>query len=370
MKLSKVVRKIESNFPISWAEDWDYPGLIAGDPWANIDFIMLALDPSPGVVEEAANKGADMLLTHHPPSLKPVSRLVKGDPEGGAVYQAIEKGIALYALHTALDISPISPSFALAKHLNLLDTEVLAPRDKGQLLKLVCFVPDSDYDRVREAVSEAGAGSIGKYSECTFSSKGEGTFKPGAGSSPHIGKRGELTRVKEKRFETILPRHRLSAVLSAMEDAHPYEEVAYDIYRLENEAGSIGYGALGYLSRPRGVVELVEELKSYLPASSVNLCGRPETKVSRVAILGGSGADFLDVAESRGADVLITGEVGYHRLRYAEALGLATVVVGHFASEWIALPLLKDELAKMVWEHPGQGVIDIADTEHDPLWNA
>ncbi|HDR90944.1 MAG TPA: Nif3-like dinuclear metal center hexameric protein [candidate division Zixibacteria bacterium] len=368
MKLSKLNAAIEGLFPPIWAEDWDYSGLIAGDPWADIERIMLALDPLPEVIKEAAEKGIHLLITHHPPDLNPPRRLVRGDSVGGAVYDCISKGIALYSLHTPLDVSEVSPSFAMARLLDMENTAVLEPTDGGNLLKLTVYVPVDHLDCVSEAIYSAGAGHIGKYSHCSFRVEGEGTFKPGEGTNPFSGRRGEISREKESRLETILPREKLPAVLKAMLREHPYEEVAYDIYPLENAPGRIGYGAVGNLRIPMTLLQLAQQLKGITPASGIAVCGPDSARISKVAVVGGSGGDFIDIAKSVKADVLITGEAGYHKLRKAQNLALPVILLGHFASEWIGLPLLKSYLEKRLWDRPGEGTIDIAQAEHGPVW--
>lgn len=368
VKLSKVSARLKELFPPVWAEDWDYNGLICGDPWADIERILLALDPLPDVVKEASRKGIDLILTHHPPDLKPAKHIVRGDAVGAALFDCISNGIALYSIHTPLDVSKISASFALAKLLELEDSQVLVPMDEGRLLKLVVFIPNDHLEAVTRAIFVAGAGQIGNYSECGFNVQGEGTFKPGAGSNPFSGRRGELAREKETRFETIIPREILPEAINAMIKAHPYEKVAYDIYRLENAPGRIGYGALGILPAPMTLLELTQQLKGLLPASGIAVCGPDGARISRIAVMGGSGGDFIESAKNARADVYITGEIGYHKLRKAQHLGLPVIVLGHFASEWICLPLLKRYLENKIWEKTAEGTIEIAESEHGPIW--
>lgn len=369
MKLFKVVGKIEEAFPQSWAESWDMCGLLAGDPWAEVDRIMLAIDPVKSVLSEATKKGVDLLITHHPPSLKPPRKIIKEDPISSAFYDAIAGKFALYALHTAWDVSRVSPSFALAEELDLIETEVLAPSDKGKFFKIVVFVPEGHVEKVSKSLFSAGAGVIGNYSECSFSVHGEGTFKPGVETKPFSGRHGELKREKEFRLETIVPKDKADFAISEMISVHPYEEVAYDLYPLENVFGGIGFGSIGALPRPMSFAELARMLKLSLPSSRIEACGDGESRISRVAIVSGSGGDFIDDAKKKEADVLITGEIKHHQVRYAEALGIPVILAGHFATEWIGLPLLKSELEKKIWEHPGEGIIEIANEEHSPLWS-
>jgi len=368
LKLSKAIQRIEKRFPPNWAETGDFAGFLVGDPWADVERVLLALDPLITVVNEAAEKGVDLLITHHPPDIEAPERIVKGDTKTGAYFAAVKGDVAMYVIHTAWDVSTVSPSFALAAQLGLLAPEVVAPTDKGSLFKLVVFIPEEHLEKVRKAITDAGAGHIGNYSECTFSTSGEGTFKPGAGTSPYSGKVGERKLKKESRLETIVPEERLSAVIEAMTTAHPYEEIAYDIYAVENVPGRIGFGAVGELPKPLSLLEMAHTLKGILPAADLSVCGNSDIRVSRVAVIGGSGGKFIDKALSKNADVLITGEAGYHQQRYAEARGLPLIIAGHFATEWVGLPLLKDELEKVLWDKPGEGIVEIASSEHNPMW--
>ncbi|MCD6501378.1 Nif3-like dinuclear metal center hexameric protein [bacterium] len=370
MKLSKVVRRIEAKFPQQWAEEWDISGLLVGDPWAEVQFILLALEPSPAVIEEAKSKGANLIITHHPPDLSPPKRAVEGDPLGHAYYATARAGIALYAMHTVLDVSPISSSVALASQLELLDAKTLVPTDKGKYFKLVVFVPEGYVEPVRKALNENGAGNIGKYSDCSFSSVGEGTFLPGQDAKPFSGLLGHLKKAKEHRLETIVPVERLDAAIGAMIRSHPYEEVAYDLYPLANAPGRLGYGQVGDLPRPMSLLEFAQNIKGLLPSGGIVVCGKSEKRISRIAVVGGAGDSFIDEAIAAGADLLLTGEAKYHRLRYAEARGISVISAGHFATEWVALPALKAELDSIIWEHAGDGVIDIAQAEHSPYWIA
>ncbi|MCK5833809.1 Nif3-like dinuclear metal center hexameric protein [bacterium] len=368
MKLSKVVHRIEEHFPLEWAEEWDHSGLLVGDNWAEIRYIMLAVDPSAKIVEEAASKGADMLITHHPPDLAPPSSVIKGHPLGNAYFMCAKSGIAFYVMHSVLDVSPVSPNHALAAQLRLVDCEVLKPIDRGKYLKVVVFVPESHLEQVRVALCLEGAGNIGNYSDCTFSTPGVGTFLPGREAKPFSGVLGQLKKEKERRLETIIPVESIDAAILAIKKSHPYEEPAFDIYPVLNTPGRLGFGQIGDLLRPTSLLELAQELKATLPSGRIAVNGKSEARVTRVAIITGSGGDFVDIALSKKADVLITGEAKYHQLRYAEALGLPVIIAGHFATEWVVLPTLKNELDKIIWEHPGDGVIDIAKEEHSPVW--
>jgi len=369
LKLSKIVKKIEEAFPNSWQESWDNSGLLAGDPWADVQRIMLALDPSRPVIEEAISKGTELLITHHPPDIQAPKQIVKGNTHSEALFTTIKNNIALYALHTPWDVSSVSPSFALASQIKLLDAKVLAPTDQGKFCKLVVFTPKDFRDQIREAITQKGAGSIGNYSDCTFSSEGQGTFLPGHNSNPFSGKKGELKREKEVRIETIVPKEILGDVINSMVKSHPYEEVAYDIYPLENTPGRIGFGTIGDLPRPMTLIDLVSSLKTILPTAHISVCGNRQKRISRVAILCGAGGDFYRQAIAQKADVLITGEAKYHTLRYAESDDFPIIVAGHFATEWIGLLSLKNELDKLIWDRPGEGVIEIASNEHGPMWS-
>jgi len=366
VRVQDLLGLVHGLYPPDLAEEWDNVGLQVGDPGAVVERVLVALDPTAGVVAAAAAQGAQLLVTHHPLLFKPLRRLTPDDPTGHVVWQAVQAGVAIVAAHTNLDVAADGLNRWLATRLQLVDAEPLQPV-AGQLIKLVVFVPASHAETVADALFAAGAGQIGAYDRCSFRAGGIGTFRPGFGTSPFIGTFGEDQLVEEVRLETVVPQRRLSRVLERMSQAHPYEEVAYDLIPLANHLPGAGLGRIGRLAEPLALAELAERIKAGLACETVRLVGRPDQPVSKVAVCGGSGAGLIREARRRGADVLVTGDIKYHEARQGEDLGLALIDAGHFATERPAVAELAarlgDEAAARGWRldilvHAG---------EHDPF---
>lgn len=359
-----IIKAMERLAPPGLAEDWDNSGWQVGDPAAPVRKVLLALDVTPEVVEEAENGGVQLIICHHPLFFKGIKSVRSDWPAGGLVYRLIQSGIGVYAAHTNLDSAGGGVNDALARALGLLETGVLSPT-YGKLLKLVVFVPVDFAGQVREALGRAGAGWIGNYSYCTFNLRGTGTFCPREGASPFIGSVGKLEQVEEVRIETIIRREDSERVVKAMLEAHPYEEVAYDLYPLENKGAPRGLGRLGVLPGAVSLAEFAGTVKKVLRAECVRYGGNPEARVERVAVCGGSGGDLWPLARQKGADVLVTGDVRYHAARDMLAAGMNFIDAGHFATERVVLPALKDSLDRAL-EKAGLGVdITVARWEKD-----
>lgn len=344
--LKEVIKHIETLAPPDLAEDWDNSGLQTGDPEARIGKILVALTPLPEVLEEAEERNADLVLLHHPLIFKPLYRVDLASYPGNLVSRAIKSDVALFASHTSYDAAPNGVSVALAETLGLEGPlRVLSPR--GSLKKLVVFVPEEDVEEVADALSGAGAGVIGDYTHCTFRSEGRGTFLPGDAANPHTGERGNLEKVPEIRLETVVPSHLASTAVRAATEAHPYEEMAHDVYPVEGRPEGCGYGRLGNLPERLSP----EELRSYVSeklgfeARLVADAGEP---VERVAVLGGSGGSFIAEVAASGARAYVTGDLDYHDALLAKSLGLTAVDAGHAATELPALAPLAERLAGLV----------------------
>ncbi|MHB8157004.1 MAG: Nif3-like dinuclear metal center hexameric protein, partial [Desulfocucumaceae bacterium] len=301
--------------------------------------VLLALDMDESVLAEAQKKEAELVITHHPLIFKGIKQIREDRLPGRLLAQIIRSGITVYAAHTNLDSAEGGVSAVLAEKLGLKDTGVIRPGNE-RYLKLVVFVPADSAVRLREALAGAGAGWIGKYSECTFMLKGTGTFRPLEGSSPYIGKIGELEKLEEIRLETILPARLAGRVIKALQEAHPYEEVAYDLYPLENRIAKTGIGRIGNLTEPLKLMDFARSVKDVLGLPAARFGGSPEQAINRVAVCGGSGGDFWPLAESAGADVIVTGDVGYHAASDMLAAGMSFVDAGHYGTERIVLETL------------------------------
>ncbi|MEM6327637.1 MAG: Nif3-like dinuclear metal center hexameric protein [Bacteroidota bacterium] len=334
--------------PEAQAADFDRVGLQVGNPSREVTRVLVALDITPAVVDDAVETGAEMIVTHHPLLFKPLARLTPADIVSALAFRLASEGIAYAAIHTNLDAQPGGVSFALADLLGLEDVTVLAP-ERGMLRKLVVFAPQSHAEAVRRAMAEAGAGHIGDYTNCSFSSDGTGRFRPGAGADPHVGHRGGVHAEPEERIEVLVERWALGRVIGAMEAAHPYEEVAFDVYAVENTHRTIGYGAVGALPETLRLGAFLDQVAKRLGAESLRYAAEADATISRVAVCGGSGMSFFGAALASGADAYVTADVTYHRFfEPMDRTGrhrLALIDAGHYETEWITERLIVDRLS-------------------------
>jgi dinuclear metal center YbgI/SA1388 family protein len=346
VRVAQIAEAVEWIAPLALAEEWDNCGLQAGDPEAEMNRVLVALTPLPEVFDEAQEKGADFLLFHHPLIFEPLKAVVTSSYPGGLLARTIRNGHAVYAAHTSFDAAPAGVSVALAKTLDLGGPlRVLSPR--GSLRKLVVFVPEENVDAVAKALARAGAGVIGDYTECTFRTRGTGTFRGGDKSNPYLGEKGRLEQVEEVRMETIVPAHSVDHAVETATAAHPYEEMALDVYPVEGAPEGCGYGRLGTLPERLTAGELCEHVSESLgfPSHLVADSGR---QIETVAVLGGSGASFIPEAAASGAHAYVTGDVDYHDALLAESLGMTLVDAGHAATELPSLEPLALRLAELV----------------------
>jgi dinuclear metal center YbgI/SA1388 family protein len=343
-----VVQIIEKLAPKRLALEWDSPGLALGDFSKKISKILLALTVTPEVIDYAADNGFDMVVSHHPLLFKPLKSLRWDLPSGKIIYRAIKHDIAVYSAHTNLDVAQEGVNDLLARVLELENVSVLKETEREELKKIVVFVPRGYEEAVRTAMGDAGAGFIGNYSHCSFNVEGVGIFKPLEGTNPFIGKVGSLERVEETRIETVVPESLVKKVISAMLKVHPYEEVAYDIYPVENAGKTFGLGRLGYLKNSMALRDFCEVVKRKLQAGFLRVVGDLSREVSKVALCGGAGGDLVSAAAFLGADVLVTGDVKYHDAEEAKAFGLAVVDAGHFSTENLMMGVLADFLAREI----------------------
>jgi dinuclear metal center YbgI/SA1388 family protein len=341
-----IAEAVERIAPLLLAEVWDNCGLQVGDPAAEVSRVLVALTPLSEVFEEAEEKGADFLLFHHPLVFEPIKTLDTSSYPGDLLARAIRGGLAIYAAHTSYDAAPAGVSVALAQTLGLRGPlRVVAPR--GELRKLVVFLPEEDVDAVARALAAAGAGVIGNYTECTFRTRGTGTFRGGDETNPYLGERGTLEKVEEVRMETVVPAHAAGRAAEAVTAAHPYEEVAMDVYPVEGFPEGCGYGRLGTLPEPLTSRELREHVAESLgfPARLVADSGR---RIERVTVLGGSGGSFIPEVATSGAHAYVTGDIDYHDALLAESLGLTVIDAGHAATELPSLDPLATRLRELV----------------------
>jgi len=344
MKLSELSSFLDSLLPLSFQEEWDNSGLQTGDPGMEISSALVALDVTEAVVEEAVRTGSNLILSHHPLIFSSIRKITGRSSDERIIMNSIRNNIAIYSAHTNLDMVSNGVSKKMALKLGLENISVLRTL-KNRLQKLVTFVPDDHLERVRDAVFSAGAGVIGNYDLCGFAADGTGSFRGGENTSPFAGKKGILHFEKEKRFETIFFSHLKDRVVKALLAAHPYEEVAYDIYALENDNIDAGLGCTGEFPEPVDEAVFLFKLKSVFGAKGIRyskLTGRP---VKKVALCGGSGASLLNDALKRGADAFVTADIKYHAFFEPENR-LLLVDCGHYETEKFSVEILYDLIVK------------------------
>jgi len=324
----EVIQLFEQFSPKAFAMEGDKIGLQIGALNQPVQNVLVALDVNEQVVDEAIAKNAQLIIAHHPPIFRPLQKIATDTPAGRIIAKLIKHDIAVYAAHTNLDIAVGGVNDLLAEALGLQNPEVLVPTYEDTLKKLVVFVPAENAEQLREALGNVGAGSIGNYSHCSFSGAGEGRFLPGENTNPHIGVKGKLEAVNEVRVETIFPQSIEKKVLQAMIKAHPYEEVAYDVYRLENKGVTLGLGRIGQVDETT-LGDFAERVKEALEVGTVRVVGDLDSKVKKVAVLGGDGNKYYSQAKFRGADVYITGDIYYHTAHDAMMAGLNMIDPGH-----------------------------------------
>lgn len=334
VKCQTIINYLDQLAPRNLAEQWDNVGLQIGDRTLEIKGILVALDLDPQVVEEALALGANLIITHHPVIFKPLNNIRADSPQGKMLLNIIKNDISVYCAHTNLDSAGQGVNQVLAELLRLENIKVLNPDKFENLFKLVFYVPESHLEPVRKAITVAGAGWIGNYSDCTFAVKGIGTFKAAQGSTPFIGEVGVLEQTPEFRLETIVTEKQVNKVVKAAVDAHPYEEAAYDVYPLTNRSSQLGLGRLGDLPAPVSLKDFMDIVKNSLNISTVKYTGDSQALVHKIAVCGGSGASLIHKSVFSGADVLLTGDVKYHEAQEAKALGLNLIDAGHFATEY------------------------------------
>ncbi|HNW51017.1 MAG TPA: Nif3-like dinuclear metal center hexameric protein [Prolixibacteraceae bacterium] len=331
MKIKEIIDCIEAYAPVSLQESWDNGGLLTGHPSSEVDSALITLDVTEEVVDEAISHGEKLIIAHHPLIFSGIKKLNGNNSVEKALIKAIKNDIAIYAAHTSIDVVKNGVSWMMARKLQLTHVTTLS-KEKGLIKKLVVFVPVNYAGQVRNALFEAGAGEIGNYSSSSFNSEGDGTFKGNHSTSPFVGKPGELHSEREVRIETVFPAYLQGKVVSALLDAHPYEEVAYDVYSLDNQHDSIGLGVVGILAGEMDASAFLQQVKNVFNCQVIRFSGNENRKIKKVALCGGAGFSLLGDAIRANADIFITGDVKYHQFFDAEEK-IILADIGHYESE-------------------------------------
>jgi dinuclear metal center YbgI/SA1388 family protein len=344
MKLAELCKYLDSAIPISFQEDYDNAGLQVGLPEKEISSALLTIDITEEVLAEASDGGCDLIISHHPLIFGGLKKITGRTYQERIIYKALRQDIAIYSAHTNLDAVSFGVSRKMAEKLGLNHVSVLVPL-KHRLLKLVTFIPESHLVKVREALFEAGAGVIGNYDKCGFSVAGTGSFRAGEGTNPFSGERGKLNFESEIRFETVLFSHMKSDVIRALHSSHPYEEVAFDLYPLENDNIEAGLGCKGEFKEPVTETDFLRKVSSAFGAKGIRYSGLSGRMVGKVAICGGSGASMIKDAVTSEADAFITADIKYHAFFDADKK-ILLADIGHFESEKYTTEILYDLIIK------------------------
>ena len=341
MLLKTIIKKIESKYPLNLAYDWDNVGLLVGDFDMNVEKVLVVLEANEKVIDEAIENNIDLIITHHPFIFKKMNKINTMDLKGKLIHKLIKNDIALYSMHTNFDIAYDGLNDYFMKLMGFENSKVLEVTNTETLYKLAVYVPNTHVDKVKNALSDAGAGHIGNYSHCSFSSQGIGSFKPLDNANPYIGSLGEVELVEEVKIETIVPQNLLQKTIDKMIKAHPYEEVAYDIYKLENKGETVGLGRYASIDGQLNLESLCEKIKLKLNMNHIRVVGDLNTKIKKVAVVTGAGSDMVSLAKSKNCDVIITGDVKYHEAQDALDMGMTIIDCGHFDTEDIFKDVMK-----------------------------
>ena len=342
MLISEIITALEAFAPPELQEPYDNSGLLIGDPATEATGVLVSLDCTEEVVEEAISRSCNVIVSHHPIIFSGLKTITGTNYVERVVIKAIKNDIAVYAIHTNLDKVFNGVNSKIAERLGLRSTTILKP--ESNLFKLSVFVPMQDAENLRSALFSAGAGNIGNYSEASFSVKGVGTFKGNEDSNPRIGEKGVRESVEEEMIQVLVESAHLHAVVSAMKTAHPYEEVAYDIFPLANQNQNNGLGLIGELEKEMSPEDFLNHVKTRMNTAMIRHTGR-EQKIKKVAVCGGSGADLIGRALTSGADAFVTADVKYHQFFDSEGL-MMVCDIGHYESEQFTKELISEFLTE------------------------
>lgn len=335
-KLKEIMNVLETFAPKYLAESWDNVGLMIGHPGSQVEMVLCALDLNEEVLDEAISIGANCIVTHHPFFFSGIKQMNLESPQGRMIESLIKNQISVYSMHTNYDIAPGGLNDYLADLLGVKETKVLEKTYEEKLYKGTIYVPCTHLDQVRAAVIQNMTTEIGQYTGCTFSKQGEGTFIPLEGSQPYLGKQGELEKVQESQLSFMGTYQEVEHMIEAAKKVHPYEEIAIDIYALENMKKVYGIGRYGVLEEEISMEAFIQKIKECFKVDYVRVTDAKPRQIKTVAICSGAGSSFISAA-ARVADVYITGDLKFHEGQMAKSMGLSVIDVGHYASENIAL---------------------------------
>ncbi len=343
-KLHQIIQLIENFAPKSYQESYDNSGLLVGEMSSEINGALLCLDITEEIIDEAVERNCNLIISHHPLVFKAIKRFSKDTYINRCLHKAIKNDIALYCCHTNIDSVRGGVSFKIAERLNLKNPKVLSPI-QNDFVKLVVFAPVENYVEVADAMCEMGGGAIGNYDNCSFACDGIGTFRGNTASNPAIGNVGEITSVNERRIEVIIPRHKVVAAMQKVRSVHPYEEVGYDVYPLINSNPDVGLGVVGTLEKPMSTTDFLSFVAQRLDCKVIRHSQIIKNEISKVALCGGSGSEFVSKAISQKADIYLTADFKYHDF-FVEKNLITIADIGHFEGEKYTLGIFYDIISK------------------------
>lgn len=344
MKISEITSFLESIAPLKIQEAYDNCGLIIGNSDETISKALITLDVTEEVIDEAIMKKCQLIIAHHPLIFGNISKIRSDNYTGKCIINAIKNNISIYAIHTNFDNIDSGVNQALSKKIGLTNCKILKPK-KNILKKLVTFCPGKHAGKVRKALFDAGAGHIGNYDSCSYNTEGFGTFRALDNANPFVGKQFKLHREKEQRIETIFPAYLEQKIVQALLASHPYEEVAYDIYPLDNSFSKIGEGMIGELEKTVPLNDFLKKLKLKLKLPLIRHNASQNKKIRKVAVCGGAGAFLSKDASRAGADIFLTSDIRYHQF-FEERNSLIIADIGHYESEQFTKDILYENLKK------------------------
>ena len=369
MKIKQIAAEIEKSVPLKLAQDWDNVGLLIGDPNSNVENVLLTIDVTSDVVAEAKRLKADLIISYHPVVWDGLKKITADGPTG-VVYDLIRCGIAVFSIHTALDSAVGGVNDGLAEIIGIQDGKPIGDYvdyPAGNNYKLVVFIPIESVARVSNAVFAAGAGQIGNYSHCSFVAEGTGTFLPLEGTKPAIGSKGQLEKVQEIRFETIVPEEKLDEVIAAMKKAHPYETPAFDVFKLYQSPHKFGLGRIGKLAQPLRIDQIIQRIKKYTGTKAIGIIGdespRKRGLVKTAAVCAGSCGKIINSVIAAKVDLYVTGELKHHHALAAKEANLTCICLSHSVSERFILK----KFAKQLQEQVKQVTIKMSKKDADPF---
>lgn len=344
MKLKSIIEKINSEYPFSIQENYDNSGLQIGFLQNTISNILVCFEINEEVVKESIKKKCQLIITHHPLIFSPIKNLITKDHKSKLIINLIKNSISVLSLHTNLDNHRFGVSYVLAKKLNLNSIKILQPK-QNLLKKLVFFCPIKKSDYVLNKILDVGAGKIGDYSECSFSSLGEGSFKGLENSNQHVGEKYIRHIEKEKKIEVVFENYLEKKIIHELLKTHPYEEPAYEIYSLKNSHNYFGSGVYGTLEQSEEKDSFIKKIKKELSLKTIKTNKTKIEKIKKIALCGGSGAFLINSAKQKKCDIFISGDIKYHDFENSPNMVIADI--GHYESEIHTKLLLVDILKKI-----------------------